>query len=57
MREATLKTYSNSPELDKGGENHVLGSDRVSARIVPRCRVFNEVVLKIVIVEYSDGRD
>ena len=30
MWKATLNTYSYSPELDKGSEDHVLGSDWAS---------------------------
>ena len=57
MWKATLNTYSDSPELDKGGEDHVLGPDWVTTCLVPRRGILDEVILGVT-VEYqeSDGR-
>lgn len=50
-----MNAYSNSPELDKRGKDHVFRSDWVSTALVPRRRVLDQVILKMM-VEYQDIR-
>jgi hypothetical protein len=56
MCKVTLNTDSNAPELDKGGKDHILRPDWVSTGLVPRCRVLDEVILKMMVIEYRKTR-
>ena len=46
MRKTGPNTYGNSPELDKGGKDHIFRPDWVAAGFVPRCGILDQIVLK-----------